>query len=293
MTVQTHTHPLGIEIVPLNAPLGAEIRGLDIRQPLSSEAVKTLDIAWQKYLVLLVRKQTISDAQLISFSRYFGELDPPGPNPYGEPFHKEFPEINVISNIVAEGKPLGNLGAGEAVWHADMTYIEVPPKAALLYALEIPQNAGNTYFANMFAAYEALPEFLKQEIDGKFAIHDASLNSAGLRRKGYAEITDVRQTPGAQHPLVRTDPYSGRKALFLGRRRHGYVIGMDVDSSETLLDELWAHAGNMRFAMCHEWQVGDMLMWQNLAVLHRRDAFDPASRRRLHRTQLKGDQRIV
>jgi taurine dioxygenase len=294
MTHQTiYNNPSAIEIIPLNAPLGAEIRGLDLARPLANEVVQMIDAAWQQYLVLLIREQTISEAQLIDFSRHFGELDPPGPNPYGEPFHKEFPEINIISNIVADGKPTGNLGAGEAVWHADMTYIDVPPKAAILYALEIPENAGNTYFANMFAAYEALPEELKQAIDGKSAIHDASLNSAGLRRKGYTEITDVRQTPGSHHPLVRTEPQTGRKALFLGRRRNSYIVGMDVAASEALLDMLWAHAGNMRFAMCHEWRAGDVLMWQNLAVLHRRDAFDADSRRRLHRTQLKGEQRIV
>ena len=99
----------------------------------------------------------LSDPQLIAFSRNFGELDPPGPNPYGEPFNKQHPELNVISNVVEDGKPIGNLGDGEAVWHADMTYVDVPPKAAMLHALEVPppEAGGNTYFANMFAAYEA------------------------------------------------------------------------------------------------------------------------------------------
>jgi taurine dioxygenase len=282
-----------IEIIPMDAPLGAEIRGLDIGRPLDDRQIATIDAAWREHLVLLLRGQNISDAQLIDFSQYFGELDPPGPNPYGEPFHKEFPLINVISNIVVEGRPVGNLGAGEAIWHADMTYIDRPPKAAILYALEIPEGAGNTYFADMFAAYEALPDRLKQTIEGRLAIHDASHNSAGMRRKGYAEITDVRQVPGARHPLVRRDPDSGRKALFLGRRRNSYIVGMEVAESEALLDELWAHAGDRRFAMCHRWRVGDVLMWQNLSVLHRRDAFPTDSRRRLHRTQLKGEQRIA
>ena len=103
-----------------------------------------------------------------------------GPNPYGEPFNKQFPEINVISNVIENGKPIGNLGAGEAVWHADMTYIDVPPKAAVLYSLEVPHDGGgNTHFADMFAAYEALPAALKQTIEGKVAVHDASRNSAG------------------------------------------------------------------------------------------------------------------
>jgi taurine dioxygenase len=239
------------------------------------------------------RGQTLSDPQLIAFSRNFGELDPPGPNPYGEPFNKQFPELNVISNVVENGKPIGNLGDGEAVWHADMTYVEVPPKAALLHSLEIPPTGGNTYFANMLAAYETLPADLKQAAAGKIAIHDASTNSAGLLRKGYKQVTDVRDVVGAHHPLVRTDPRTGRKALFLGRRPNAYVLGLEVLESEALLDALWAHATQPRFAMCHVWQVGDVLMWNNLSVLHRRDPFDPRSRRIMHRSQIKGDERVA
>jgi alpha-ketoglutarate-dependent taurine dioxygenase len=134
---------------------------------------------------------------------------------------------------------------------------------------------------------------LKQRIDGKVAIHDASRNSAGLLRKGYKEVTDVRETVGARHPLVRTDRESGRRALFLGRRPSSYVVGMDVASSEALLDALWAHATQQRFVMRHEWQVGDLLMWNNLSVLHRRDPFDPTSRRVMHRLQIKGNERIA
>ena len=180
------------------------------------------------------------DPHLLDFSRQFGGFDPPGPNPYGEPFNKQFPEINVISNVVEGGRPIGNLGAGEAVWHApDMTYIDVPPKAAVLYALEVPPGQGDTYFADMYAAYDALPAGLKRSIDGKRAIHDASRNSAGFLRKGYKEATDVRDTVGARHPLVRTDATTGRKALFLGRRPNSYITGMDVTESEALLDALW------------------------------------------------------
>ena len=239
--------------------------------------------------------RALSDPQLIEFSKNFGELDPPGPNPYGQPFLKDHPELNVISNVVEAGKPIGNLGDGEAVWHADMTYVDVPPKAAMLHALEVPppEAGGNTHFANMFAAYEALPADLKQAADGKIAIHDASRNSAGMLRKGYQEVTDVRQTVGARHPLVRTDPKTGRKALFLGRRPNAYVLGLSVADSDALLDALWAHATQPRFAMCHEWKVGDLLMWNNLSVLHRRDPFDPKTRRVMHRSQIKGSERIA
>ena len=282
-----------IAISNLDAPLGAEVSGVDLAKPLSQSDVEAIAEAWRTRLVVVIRGQSLSDLQLLAFSRSFGELDPPGPNPYGEPFNKAYPEINVISNVVENGKPIGGLGDGEAVWHADMTYVEMPPKAAVLYSLEVPPNGGNTYFADMFAAYETLPDTLKKAAEGKVAVHDASRNSAGMLRKGYKEVTDVRETVGAGHPLVRTDPDTGRKALFLGRRPNSYVVGLNVIDSEALLDALWAHATQKQFAMCHEWRVGDVLMWNNLSVLHRRDPFDPKTRRVMHRAQIKGDQRIA
>lgn len=274
--------------------IGVEIQNLDLAEPLDPETVAAINEALDRYLVLVIRGQRLSDPDLLAFSRNLGELDPPGPNPHGEPFLRDFPEINVISNVVEQGRPIGNLGAGEAAWHADMTYIDVPPKAAVLYALEIPADgAGDTYFASMFAAYDALPPDLKAELAGKLAVHDASRNSAGMLRRGYTEVTDVREAHGAQHPLVRTDPRSGRKALFLGRRHNSYIADMPLENSERLLDRLWAHATQQRFTMRHRWRAGDVLIWNNLAVLHRRDPFDASSRRVMHRTQIKGMERVA
>jgi taurine dioxygenase len=284
---------MAISVRNLDASLGAEVGGIDLSRPLARHDIATIEDAWRERLVVVFHGQDLSDPQLIAFSRYFGELDPPGPNPYGEPFLKQHPELNVISNVVENGKPIGNLGDGEAVWHADMTYVDVPPKAAMLHSLEVPPRGGNTYFANMFAAYETLPADLKQAAAGKIAVHDASTNSAGLLRKGYKQVTDVRDVVGARHPLVRTESKSSRKALFLGRRPNSYVVGLSVPESEALLDALWAHATQPRFAMCHEWQVGDVLMWNNLSVLHRRDPFDPKARRVMHRSQIKGSERIA
>ena len=281
-----------MEIIANEGALGAEVRGFDPAARAGAGEAAALLAAWRDHLVLVIRGHRLSDPQLLSFSRLFGELDPPGPNPYGESFLPEFPEINVLSNVVEDGRPIGGLGAGEAVWHADMTYIETPPKASVLHALEIPESGGDTYFANMFAAYEALADDLKEAIDGRTAIHDAAHNSAGELRLGFDDVADVRQTPGARHPLVRTEPETGRKALFLGRRPHAYVVGMEVAGSEALLDRLWAHASDPRFAISHRWREADTLIWNNLGILHRRDAFDGTARRIMHRTQIKGDERI-
>jgi taurine dioxygenase len=267
--------------------LGAEVTGVDLSRPFPDDAVSSIRQAWLEHMVLRFRGQSLGDPQLIAFSRRFGELDPPGPNPYGRAYLPEHPEMNVISNIRSAGVPIGGLGDGEAVWHADMTYVEKPPMGAMLYALEVPPSGGDTYWANMALAYDALPADLKRRIEGRRAVHDATYNSAGERRKGYDEVSDPRRAPGARHPLVREHPETGRKCLFLGRRRNSYVEGLPLEESEALLDRLWAHATQERFTFRQQWKVGDLVLWDNRCTLHRRDPFDPQARRLMHRTQIK------
>jgi len=282
-----------MRIIPIGEMIAADIQDANLSQPLDDVSIVAITEAWNENLVLRFRNQHLSDADLIRFSSYFGELDPPGPNPYGVTFLPEFPEINVISNVKDDtGVPIGNLGDGEAVWHADMTYIENPPEAGILYALEVPVGQGDTYFANMVAAYNDLPSDLRVAIEGKTLIHDAAHNSAGMLRKGYEEITDVKLTPGARHPLAYEDQH-GRVSLFLGRRPHAYIVGMEESDSDSLLDALWAHATRPKYSWHNEWQKGDLVMWQNRMVMHRRDAFDPSTRRVMHRTQLKGKSPIA
>jgi taurine dioxygenase len=277
-----------LQIRKVGKALGAEIDGVDLAEPLAASTLAAIRKAWLDHLVIRFRGQVLSDPQLIAFSALFGELDPPGPNPYGRPFLPEHPEMNVISNIKGQdGVPIGGLGDGEAIWHADMTYTENPPMGAILHALEVPPSGGDTYWANLYLAYETLPATLKKRIDGRNAIHDATYNSAGLIRKGYAELTDPRKAPGAQHPLVRTHPETSRKSLFLGRRRNSYVVGLELAESEALLDELWAHATRPELTFRQQWRAGDVLMWDNRCTLHRRDPFDPSARRLMHRTQIK------
>ena len=278
---------MGMEVVAIGEALGAEVRGADLTR-LDDAAFAKIRAAWLEHLVLRFRGQRLSDPELLALSRRFGELDPPGPNPYGTPFLAQFPEINVISNVKVEGKPIGNLGDGEASWHCDMTYVDAPPRAALLHALELPASGGDTFWSNMYRAYETLPEALKRRIAGRRAIHDATYNSAGMMRRGMKEVSDPREAPGAHHPLVVVHPETRRPALFLGRRRNGYVLGLDLAESEALLDELWTHATRPELTLRQVWQVNDLILWDNRCTLHRRDAFDPAARRVMHRTQIKG-----
>ncbi len=283
------TTAVRLEIHQLSEAVGAEIRGLDLSSPLDDATIGAVKAAWAKHLVLLFRDQKLADRELLAFSRNFGDLDKPHPSPFSnEPFVKEFPEIMVISNVVESGVPIGNLGDGEAVWHTYMSYAEEPPIGSILHSLEIPADGGDTSFTNMYLAYQMLPDDLKRQVEGRRAIHDNSLNSAGMLRKEYTAVTDPRETPGARHPIVRSHPVTGRQCLFLGRRTNGYVLGLEVDQSEDLLDKLWAHSARPEFVWRHRWRVGDVLMWDNRCVMHRREAFPTESRRIMHRTQISG-----
>ena len=283
-----------LDVVPCSPMLGAEIRGLDLREPLDAATVEALKAAWAEHLVLLVRGQSLDDEALVRFSACFGtpDLAPPNEakNTTSEGYVPDRQEITVISNVVENGIEIGSLGAGECAWHADMTYTETPPMGCMLHALELPRHGGGgTGFLNLRASYEALSDDLKAALRGREAIHDATYTSAGNLRKGYAPVTDVREAPGARHPLVVRHPVTGQPQLMLGRRQNSYVIGLTVPESEALLDAVWAHATQARFAWHHEWKLGDLVMWDNCGVLHVRHAFDPNDRRIMHRTQIRGD----
>jgi taurine dioxygenase len=277
-----------LELKKIEDGIGADILNIEITQPLTDEMQSSLRKAWGEFLVLRFRGQSLTDPQLIAFSRNFGELEPPGPNPQGKPYLSGFPELNVISNIKQDGLAIGGLGDGEAIWHADMTYASSVPIGALLHALEVPSSGGNTFWSNLYMAYAELPSELKKAIAGRKAVHDSTYNSAGVMRFGMQPVTDVRQAPGAHHPLVVQHPRNGKSLLFMGRRRNSYILGLPVDESEAMLNALWEHATQPRFTMCQEWQAADTILWDNFATIHRRDSFDSNSRRLMHRAQLKG-----
>jgi len=296
MTMTTQTAPErrvvanSIDVIPTGAVLGVELRGVDLRD-LDETAFERLLSAWHQYSVVLVRGQSLNDQDLIAFSRRFGDLDWAPVQENGRRFVEGLPEIYIVSNVKVNGEPIGSLGDGEAVWHTDMSYLDVPPKASMLYSLEIPPTGGNTSFCSMYAIYEALPAPLKDRIAGLKIKHDGTYNSGGYVRQGVTPTDDPLTSPGAVHPLVCTHPNTGRRMLYLGRRRNAYLIGLTLAESEALLDELWSFVDRPEFAWEHVWRVGDLVLWDNRCTMHRRDAFDANSRRIMHRTQIKGEQR--
>jgi len=277
-------------VIPSGAALGAQVTGIDLRY-LDDRAFRRLLDAWHQHSVLLIRGQTLSDQDLIAFSRRLGDLDWAPVQENGRRFVEGLPEIYIVSNVKVNGEPIGSLGDGEAVWHTDMSYLDMPPKASMLYALEIPPVGGNTSFCNMYAIYDALPSKLKERVASLKIKHDGTYNSGGYVRQGVTATDDPLTSPGTVHPLVCTHPDTGRRMLYLGRRRNAYLVGLRLAESGALLNELWDFVDRPEFAWEHIWSVGDLVMWDNRCTMHRRAAFDPNSRRIMHRTQIKGEQR--
>ncbi len=276
-----------LRVVPFAPGIGADVEGVDVRHIGESDFVEVL-AAWHAHGVLRFRGQSLDKDGLIAFSERFGELDQAPVNISGKPWIPTHPQLAVMSNVISAGAPIGSLGYGEAVWHTDMSYKEVTPSAAILYGVEVTEVGGETGFVNMYRAYDTLPPGLRAEIAGRSIKHDASRNSAGELRKGFAPNQDPRRAPGAVHPIVIEHPVTRRPALFLGRRPGASVVDMAPEQSESLLDSLWAHATDETEAWFQRWQVGDLLIWDNRCVMHKRTAFDPSLRRYLLRTQIKG-----
>jgi taurine dioxygenase len=279
-----------VNAVSSGRALGAEIQGIDLRT-MEAEDFACIYRSWLDHSVLLIRGQNLDDDDLIAFSERFGDLDWAPVQESGRRFVEGHPEIYVVSNVMENGVPIGSLGAGEATWHTDMSYLQDPPKASILYALEVPPAGGNTYFNSMYGAYEILPEAVKKRIAGKRLKHDATYNSGGYVRQGVAAVDDPVESPGTYHPLVCTHPETKRQVLYLGRRRNAYIEGLSLSESESLLDELWLYANREELEWHNEWRVGDLVLWDNRCTMHRRDPFDASSRRVMHRTQIKGEAR--
>ncbi|MDA7948235.1 MAG: TauD/TfdA family dioxygenase [Hyphomicrobiaceae bacterium] len=272
---------------PLAPGVGAEVTGIDLSS-LSREDTDFVLDAYHEHAALLLRDQDLSHEDLIAFSSLFGDVDE-APEAQRSKAVPGKPQIYVVSNIKGDnGKPIGSLGAGEAIWHADMSNRENPPEATLLYAVELPPEGGDTWIAGMAAALEGMHPDLRRRIEGRSIKHDGTYNSGGFVRKGVVANDDPLTCPGTLHPAICAHPATGKPVLYLGRRRNAYVDGLSLEDSEALLDALWAHATQDAFCYAHRWRKGDLLMWDNRSTLHRRDAFNPDHRRMMLRTQTKG-----
>ena len=275
-----------VVVTPMPAALGALVQCADVKR-LDERTFAAVHRAFLDNLVILIRGQSLDVPELLAFGRRFGELSAAAPVHKGQK-PRDYPELAVISNVVENGVAIGGLGDGEAVWHSDSCFMDVPPSASILHSLEIPPSGGDTGFANMYLALETLPRALRDAVRGRRIKHDLRYTSGGQLRPGFTGEEDIAGTPGPKHPIVRRHPETGADALYLGRRPHAIVDGLPRDESEALLDALWAHAAAPELTWHHQWKVGDILVWDNRCAMHRRDAFDPASRRIMHRTQCKG-----
>jgi len=276
---------VALEVVPTGT-VGAELRGVDLAAVAEAQ-VDAIKKAWYRHDVLIFRNQEMTDDDLLSFSRYFGTLDPPPNQGAGRKSPPGYPDVYVVSNVLDEGgEPIGALGDGEAAWHTDMSYAPKPPDASMLYSLEIPAKGGDTWFCSMKAAFAKMPRRLVDRIKNLDIKHDGTYDSGGYLRKGLTASQDPRTSVGTPHPIVIQHPVSGEKALYLGRRRNAYIVGLELAESEQLLDEIWSYVDAAVYK--HKWALRDVVLWDNRTTMHRRDAFDPRARRVMHRTQIKG-----
>jgi taurine dioxygenase len=274
----------------------AEVLGLDCSAPIEAVPLAALRRTLLDFPVVAIRNQALTATQQAAFSRQLGPLESQDRKTY---CHPDDPDILILSNeIRPDGTAVGIVDAGD-FWHSDSSHLAEPCRATILYAVRNPKTGGDTEFCNMYQVYEALPDDLRRRVEGRDGIHHIS-KSKNPRVTISAARTDAaayykereKATADMRQPMVRTHPETGKKALFLGRRINAYVIGLPVAESEVLLDCLWAHTVQAKFTWRQEWQVGDLIWWDNRCAMHRRDAFDPRSRRLMHRTQLKGTRPV-
>ena len=287
---------LNYEIRPAPAALGAEVHGLDLRQ-LNDATFKRIHETWLHHLLLVFKNQTLTAEDLVNLVNRFGTpISSKGLHQRGleeRTANQLFnlpPEVTVVTNVRENGKPVGILGDGEIVWHSDFSFKERPTAARMLVAMEVPpqDKGGNTQFLNAYAAYDALPADYKKELSGKTIKQGNVIDTAMKLRPGASLNDDIHYIDGPSHPIISTHPDTGCNHLFLGRRHAAYVNGMTLEDSEAFLNRLWDYATQERFVYTHRWNKGDVVVWDNRATVHKRDGFDPDSRRVLYAAQVEG-----
>lgn len=281
--------PTRFTLLPSQAPLGNEVIGLDLSQPLDAQTFAELREAYNQCSVLVFRQQHLTPEQQIRFSRGFGELEIHLMERYLLPGH---PEIFRVSNIVENGQRIG--GSGE-FWHTDLSYVVEPSRGSLLYSVEVPVRngvvLGDTEFASTAAAYDALPAEMKKMLAGLKAVHrygDIYNKIAQSRGTPTLSAEQQKKTPDVIHPVVMVHPFSGRKCLFVNEGFTVGIVGMADAEAQSLLRELYVHMTQPEFIYRHKWQVGDLVMWDNWATVHRATGgYTAEERRLLYRTTLK------
>jgi taurine dioxygenase len=276
------------DVVPLTKHIGAEIRGIDLREKPDAETVRAIYQAWLDHLVLVFPEQKLAQEDLIRATSFFGKLGalsrPPKYFPKG--YSKLLPGIMMISNIRENGEPIGALPDGEMMFHHDMIHAEVPSKATLLYAVEIPGEGGNTLFASGYAAYDTLDPAIRDRLEGRKALHHYNY---GTTIRGGKMGTDAFAE--CAHPVFRTHEDTGRKAVYVNRLMTVNVLDIPQDESDRLLNAVFDHAEKREFVYEHVWHVGDLLLWDNRCSSHARTDFPSTERRLMLRTTVQGTVR--
>ena len=269
---------------PLSPALGAEIVGVDLSEPLSDELFAKILQCWHDNVVVLFRDQHLSEADQVRFAERFGPLA----LSHTRRYTTANPAVMLISNIRENGKQIGALPDGEMQFHSDQCYQEKPAMASMLYAIEIPGAGGDTLFANAYKAYETLPNDIKRRLDGRKALHAYDYDNASMKRG--TQIKDG--VPHFAHPVFRTHPATGRKALYVNRLMTIAIEGLPEAESDELLNVLFAHQENPEFIYEHVWRVNDLLMWDNRCTLHARTDFSNDERRLMRRVTVLGERPI-
>jgi taurine dioxygenase len=278
-----------IEIVPVDAAVGAEIRGVDLAQGIDDETFAAIDAALSERAVIFLRDQHITPAQQVDFSRRFGEIEINAFNKYAL---KENPAVLVVSNIKENGKDIGYADAGSH-WHTDMSYTATPPRLTMLYAVEVPHRdgkpLGDTWFASATAAYDDLPDDMKRKLDGKRAIHRFAAKERGVKKPVALSPDQIAKNPDVVHPVVRSHPVTGRKALYVRKGECVGIEGMPDSEALPLIEDLSDRITRDAYIYRHRWKVGDLLMWDNALVQHwaPRD-YEWPDRRMMLRTTVNG-----
>jgi taurine dioxygenase len=273
----------GFAVRPLSPALGAEISGVDLGDPIDGALKQKLLDAWHGHLVILLRNQTLDEDSQVRFAEAFGA---PAKTTSGRAFSAKHPSVMLISNIREDGKPIGALPDGEMHFHSDQCHRETPAKATVLYAIEIPSKGGDTLFANGYAAYETLREDIKVRIAGRRALN-AYTSDTMLRTANYDDSKS-----SCWHPVVRTHPATGRKALYVNRLMTREIEGLPRDESEALLQTLFDHLEQPQFVYAHVWRPGDILMWDNRCTVHARTDFSAGERRLLRRVTILDEKPV-